>query len=305
MRNVNKHKVRVYLLISLFLILLSTSILVSEAESISGSVIKIVSPTSSTYNCRVLLLNVTFTYGGLRYDLTYNLDRVTKGSIPMGEYRSPDNEVHLINTVYAWVNLPELSDGPHSVTVTLVASLHYGGGGKPNAVFQPISPGSSEYSATWSDTVQFSVCADEPYEKAPQPVVETIPLEISNLSVHNQTYLSSDIPLNFTLKGSTSRIAYTLDGCENVTIDGNITLHGLSTGKHTLTIFCWNGTNNVEASKTVDFAIIAMQKSETQSESSLILPVAASVASIGVVAVAIMVYLKKRKPPNAGVVKNS
>lgn len=291
----NKHKIWVCLLASLFLILPSMSILVSEAESISGSVIKIVSPTSSTYNCRVLLLNVTFTYGGLRYDLTYNLDGVTEGSIPMGEYRSPDNKIHLINTVYAWVTLPELSDGPHSVTVTLVASVHYSGGGKPNAVFQPISPGSSEYSATWSDTVQFSVYADEPYEMAPQPAIETMPLEISNLSVHNQTYPSSDVPLNFTLKGSISRIAYTLDGCENVTIDGNVTLHGLSNGKHTLTIFCWDGTGNVAASETVNFAITAMQQPETQSEPSLILPVAISVASIGVVAVALVVYMKKRK----------
>jgi hypothetical protein len=244
------------------------SIPLVEAESLSGSVVKIVSPTSSTYDRRVLLLNVTFCYGGLRLDLTYNLDGVMAGSIPMGEYQPPNNEFHLVNTVYAWVKLPELSDGPHSVTVTLVAHVHYSGGGKPGAPFQPTSPGSSEYSATWSDTVRFSVYSDIPYGSQPQPAVDSTPPKISNISVHNQTYPSPDVPLNFTLSGSTSRIAYSLDGGDNVTIGGNTTLHGLSAGKHNVTIYCWDDAGNVGASQTVAFNVVDGQPSVSASATS-------------------------------------
>ncbi len=299
----DKLKIWTCLLSLLVLVPLSMSIPIVEAESFSGSVVKIVSPTSATYDSRVLLLNVTFTYGGLRLDLTYNLDGVAEGSIPMGEYRPPNNEFHLVNTVYAWVNLPELSDGPHSVTVTLVAHVHYSGGGKPSAPFQPTSPGSSEYSATWSDTVKFSVYADEPYPMQPQPAIDSTPPEISNISVHNQTYPSPDVPLNFTLKDSTSRIAYSLDGCENVTIGGNTTLNGLLAGKHTLTVFCWDDAGNVGASETITFTVDKKSESTSNPEPFLWLPVAATVAVAAVVAAAALVYLKKRR--NEGdVVKN-
>ena len=265
LRNLDKCKVCACLLAFLFLVPLSVSILVFEAESLSGSVVKIISPTAATYDSRVLLLNVTFSYGGLRLDLTYNLDGVTEGAIPMGEYRPPNNEIHLINTAYAWVKLPELSDGQHSITVTLVAHVHYGGGGKTGAPFQPTSPGSSEYSATWSDTVRFSVYADKPYEAQFHPAVDSTPPEISNLSVHNQIYPSSDVQLNFTLTGSASCIAYSLDGGGNVTIGGNTTLHGLSAGKHNVTVFCWDDTGKVGASQTVAFSIVDGQQSVSAS----------------------------------------
>ena len=295
LRNVDNRRLCACLLAFLFLAPLSMSLLVIEAESLSGSVVKIVSPTSTTYDSRVLLLNVTFTYGGLRYDLTYNLDGVTEGSIPMGEYRPPNNEFHLINTVFAWVTLPELSDGPHSVTVTLVAHVHYSGGGKPSTPFQPTSPGSSEYSATWRDTVRFSVCTDESYEPQPQPAVNSTPPEISNLSVHNQTYPAPDVALNFTLNSSASCIAYSLDKNDNVTIAGNTTLHRLSAGKHNVTVYAWDSAGNVGASETVSFTITVAKESEPQSEPSPLLPVAASVTVAAVVAVTAVVYLKKRK----------
>jgi hypothetical protein len=290
---VDKRQAYACLLAFLFFASLSMSILVVEAESLSSSVVKIVSPTSATYDRRILLLNVTFTYGGLRYDLTYDLDGVLEGSIPMGEYRPPNNEFHLINTVFAWVTLPELSDGPHSVTVTLVARVYSSGGGKPSAVFQPTSPGSSEYSATWQDTVRFSVCADDPYEPQPQPVVDSTPPEISNLSVHNQTYSASDVPLNFCLNGSVSCIAYSLDGGENVTVEGNTTLHGIPAGLHNLTVYAWDSASNVGTSKMVSFTVAVPEQKNDAFPS---VPVAvASGASLAVVGIGLMVYWKKRK----------
>ncbi len=295
LRNVDKREAYAFLLAFLFVVPLSLSILVVEAESLSGSVVRIVSPTSATYDRKVLLLNVTFSYGGLRYSLTYNLDGVTEGSIPMGEYRPPSNEFHVVNTAYAWVTLPELSDGSHSVTVTLVARVYWSGGGKPGAPFQPTSPGSSEYSATWSDTVSFSVYGDEPCEPRPQPDVDRTPPEISNLSVKNQTYLSRDVALNFTLNDNALHVAYSLDGAENVTIEGNTTLHGIPAGLHNLTVYAWDSAGNVGASETVSFTVAVPEQSP---DAFPIVTVAAVfVAVAAVVAVSAVVYLKKRRPP--------
>ena len=278
------------LLAFLFVVPLSMSILVVEAESLSGSVVKIVSPISATYASRVLLLNVTFSYGGLRYDLTYNLDGVTEGSIPMGEYRPPNNEFHVVNTAYAWVTLPELSDGSHSVTVTLVARVHWSGGGKPGAPFQPTSPGGSEYSANWTDTVRFNVFSDAPYKQQPPPAVDSTPPEISNLSVQNQTYPSPHVALDFTLNDNASCIAYSLDGGENVTIEGNTTLHGISAGLHNLTVYAWDSAGNVGISETVSFTVAVP---EQEPDAFPIIPVVA-VPVAAVAAVAAVVYVKKR-----------
>jgi hypothetical protein len=138
----------------------------------------------------------------------------------------------------------------------------------------------------------------------PQPAIDTAPPEISNLSVHNQTYPSPDVPLNFTLKDSTSRIAYSLDGCENVTIGGNTTLNGLSAGKHTVTVFCWDDAGNVGSSETITFTVDKQPESTSTSEPFPWLSVAAAVAVAAVVAVAALVYLKTRKSRDTSVVKN-
>ena len=301
-RTVDNRKVWACLLALVFFAPLSMSVLVIEAESLSSSVVKIVSPTSVTYDRRVLLLNVTFSYGGLLYDLTYNLDGVVEGSIPMGEYRPPNNEFHVVNTAYAWVTLPDLSDGSHSVTVTLVARVYWSGGGKPGSPFQPTSPGNSEYSASWQDTVRFRVCADETYEPQPQPVVDSTPPEIANLSVQNQTYPTPDVALDFTLDDNASCIAYSLDGGENVTIEGNATLHGISAGLHNLTVYAWDSAGNVGTSEMVSFTLAVP---EQEPDAFPIVPVAAvSVAVAAVVAAAAVVYLKKRRASGVGGVKN-
>jgi hypothetical protein len=264
----------------------------------SGAVVKIVNPTFSTYDSRVLMLNVTFCYGGLRYSLTYNLDGETEGSIPMGEYRPPNNEFHVVNTAFAWVELPEMSDGPHSVTVTLVAHVHYGGGGKPGAPFQPETPGSSEYVSSWTDTVRFSVSSSESYKSEPKPAVDSTPPEITDLPVNNQTYLSSDVPLNFALNENISRIAYSLDGCDNVTIAGNTTLHGIAAGTHNLTVYAWDVAGNVGTSKTINFYVVGNNDKQVSTNQLAYLGVAFS-ATLLIRVAASLLYLKKRRPNRA------
>ncbi|MGD8505208.1 MAG: hypothetical protein PVF15_00910 [Candidatus Bathyarchaeota archaeon] len=62
-------------------------------------------------------------------------------------------------------------------------------------------------------------------------------IEIVVLSPKNMTYGSSSIPLTFTVSKAVSWIGYSFDGNSVSTINGNTTLHDLSTGTHSIMIY--------------------------------------------------------------------
>ena len=114
-----------------------------------------------------------------------------------------------------------------------------------------------------------------------------IPVKISVLSPVNQVFNESSVPLSFTVNKPASWMGYSLDGQDNVTITGNVTLTGLSAGLHNVTIYAKDEFDNTGASETITFNI---------AESFPFVPVAAaSVASAGIIAVGLLVYFKKRK----------
>jgi hypothetical protein len=85
-----------------------------------------------------------------------------------------------------------------------------------------------------------------------------------------------------------SRVSYSLDGQNNVTVVGNTTLTGLPSGEHNVTVYAEDTVGNIRASPTMFFTVKA--------EPFPITMVAISGASLtAVVAVAAVVYLKKRK----------
>jgi hypothetical protein len=93
--------------------------------------------------------------------------------------------------------------------------------------------------------------------------------------------------LVFTVNKPVNWTSYSLDGQDNVTITGNTTLSGLSNGLHNITVYAKDEFENMGASETVSFSVEAPFP---------IMPVAAaSVASIAVVSVALLIYFKKRK----------
>jgi len=117
--------------------------------------------------------------------------------------------------------------------------------------------------------------------------VDTVPPNVSVLSVENIAYDLSDTALNFTVSEKASKISYALDCQRNVTINGNTTLTGLTYGSHNVTVYAWDIAGNVAASETITFTI---------TEPFPVVPVAAaSVASVAVVGVGLLVYFKKRK----------
>ncbi len=118
--------------------------------------------------------------------------------------------------------------------------------------------------------------------------INTMPPNVSVLSVENKTYFTYDIPLSFTVNEAASQIQYSLDAQDNVTIAGNTTLSGLSVGVHNVAVYAWDEAENVGSSGTVCFTIAEPEPSPTT------MPIA-PVASVAIVSATLLVFFKKRK----------
>jgi hypothetical protein len=152
------------------------------------------------------------------------------------------------------VTLSELGDGVHLIKIR-VAGEYYGGGSydcEGNASF----------------------------------IFDTIPPKISILSIENKTYSADSIQLNFTTSEPVSQIIYSLDGQENVTINGNTTLTGLSEGDHNVTVYATDEAGKIGASETIYFRIEFLP-------TTFVVASLVTVAVIGIVL--LLVYFKKHK----------
>jgi len=106
----------------------------------------------------------------------------------------------------------------------------------------------------------------------------------------SRVYDVADVPLVFVVNEPVSQIAYSLDGQDNVTVTGNVTLNGLSSGAHSITVYAWDNAGNVGASETVTF-----NTAEPKPGSFPTSLVVAGIVSAIVVGSVFLVYFKKRK----------
>jgi hypothetical protein len=133
----------------------------SEASSMDyvsfASGTTIYSPINRTYHSNFLNLNLTFGAGlGLDHSLTYRIDEEHEGSIPL--VTKFPSELHVVNMMTGLVALPELSEGSHFIAINVLCSLNnYHGANPPGPPFTPTSPGSSDYIATWTHTIHFTI----------------------------------------------------------------------------------------------------------------------------------------------------
>jgi len=86
-----------------------------------------------------------------------------------------------------------------------------------------------------------------------QFIVDTSPPAITELSVANKTYNSQNIALSFNLNENASWIAYNLDNQGNTTLQGNITLSGLSEGSHNIIVYAYDTSGNMGKSDIIFF----------------------------------------------------
>ncbi len=117
--------------------------------------------------------------------------------------------------------------------------------------------------------------------------VDTIPPNVAVLPM-NKTLSAGEVSLSYALDESSARVAYSLDGKENVTVFGNFTLPALSFAEHNVTVYAWDAAGNVGASETVAFTV-------AKPESFPTMPIAASIATVAIVCVGLLTYFKKFK----------
>jgi hypothetical protein len=141
--------------------------------------------------------------------------------------------------------------------------------------------------------------------------------KITNLSVENKTYTSTEISLSFNVNKANIQFSYCIDNQPNATILGNATLTGLSKGSHCLIVYANDTAGNTGKSDTVFFTVntepsptsaISSSSSPTQQPTLELSPTANNIqaenftpiiiilALVAIaVAVGILVYFKKIK----------
>lgn len=221
--------------------------------------ISVISPTNRTYENKVLLhLNITaVAYHQWVNHVEYTLDE-QKQLVYSGEIKNLN-----------WsTTLEGLSEGTHSLQVVASCKSYYMTSTSGGNLYYRIYGASSE-------VINFTV---------------VYPPEISILLPQNTTYEANNIPLNFTINEPTSKIEYSLDGQETVTIAGNTTLTGLSNGKHNVTIYATDKDGHIGMSETVHFSV------EVPFPTTLII---APVASAALITIGMIIYFKKRNHKTA------
>jgi N-acetylneuraminic acid mutarotase len=113
-----------------------------------------------------------------------------------------------------------------------------------------LAEGAHSIKVSVNDTFGNLVSADPVYFS-----VDTVPPKIAILVPENTSYSETDIQSVFTIDEPVSWIGYSLDGQDNVTVTGNITLAVLPEGSHSLTVYATDLVGNTGDSATVYFDI--------------------------------------------------
>jgi N-acetylneuraminic acid mutarotase len=211
-------------------------------------------------------LNVTEQYTPLGY-----------GSVPPNlRVLSPANATYTSNDIQlvVSVNRPTTWIGyslDNHVNVTLTGDIELSG----------VSEGDHTLTVYANDTFGNSVSSNSVYFS-----VDTYSPLITVLSPENKTYGGTDIQTVFTVNEPVTWLGYSLDGQDNVTVTGNVTLAVLSEGSHNITFYAIDVVGHTGASRTVYFEISPFP----------IVLVAAVAATITIVVAAAYLLLKRRKP---------
>ena len=196
----------------------------------------------------------------------YNLDGKESEDIPAndiawGDYRSP-----LDRTLNFSIYLSDLSEGEHALMV-IAEGKHY------------------HYNLTLQQVLNNTVLGNSSEIRF---TVDTVPPEIMILSVKNETYYTTEVPLDFVVGEPVSWMAYSLNGEAAVTISGNVTLPELPYGSHSLTLYAADIAGNTATSEAIYFTVEVPEPFPA----ALVI---ASIVSVAVVGVSILFYFEKSK----------
>jgi len=158
-----KHVFSLFLLLAL-LVALTPQALAVSAESVEfmnfTSGLLLYSPINKTYSSNVLALNLTARAGlGTQCKITYNIDNQHRGILPWVPVKP--NEFHILNRVKTNLTLPELTYGTHNLTIQVEWALRNRPEGISMFPFLPECDNVTHFTATWSDTIQFTIKPDQ------------------------------------------------------------------------------------------------------------------------------------------------
>jgi hypothetical protein len=248
-----------------------------EGEMHAATAPYISSPSNQTYNTGLLALYVNFhgwIFGNVWFSMSYRLDGKENETVPLEDHYfgffaqtggHPDK-----NYWDGTVELPTLSNGSHCVTVYLDCTWETGD-----------AAGSHIHKSFDSQTVHFTVLSP-----------------IALLMEKNETYNTTEIPLDFITDVNVSQIAYSLDFHSNVTISGNTTLTCLTEGTHTIIVYAKNTFGNVTNIDINDFTIAKPSSCQSSSSQTPSIPDALLLIlflSVAIAAISILLVLTKRK----------
>lgn len=279
----NRRIVFALLFTSFFFALTLTSVQIVKADSndyISfSSGITVYSPIEKICNSNSITLNLTLYSAGSigsidsRISMNYSIDGTNFNHVTL-TVSNPGT--HIITNAKALVNLPELSEGKHSLTIYLW--------GYNQRTYQP-------QFLSYVNTVNFAIDSDSP--------------KILMLSPENNaTYSATSIPMDFTLNEPATNVTYTLDGNKTILLFENTTLTELSAGEHNLTVTAMDATGNIGNSQTVQFTITtptltplpptSQPAQATQSFTATVAVIALVIVAVGFI-IGIFAYLGFRK----------
>jgi parallel beta-helix repeat protein len=120
-----------------------------------------------------------------------------------------------------------------------------------------------------------------------QGVDRTVPT-VSVILPQSKTYDTGNVPLVFVVNDPPAWMAYSMDGQGNVTIDGNLTIEGVSNGTHYVTVYSRDFAGNTGSSNTVYFNVDIP-------ETPIVYWVLLGVAIVAVVLLSVFILLRRSK----------
>jgi hypothetical protein len=290
--DLNMKTVQAVFIMSVLLVWYTVGLHIVKADSAEpatfSSGLTVYSPLNTVYSSYSVLCNASLRVSMVyQSSISYSIDGKDQGSSGFKLQFGSAGYYYVAGSFM----LPPLHNGPHQLTFAVEIALYNYSGPPPSADFKAgtTSYGVKYYAADYVNTLSFTIYSNEAFP-TPAPTPTMPPPAISNVSIKNTTYNTGDIPLNFTTDEPVNWTGYSLDGKDNVTINGNTTLTRLSNGSHNVTIYANDTFGNTGSSQTISFTVAVPEPYPAAT-----VAVVSGILAVVAVGVGLSIYFRRRK----------